>query len=298
MRYDFDQPIGRLSSLSCRTLLTPLRGDNSWALLSKYGTCPVGTEKSLGRHIKEPSFRNVPITSVPIRTLLRSNFAYCHREHNTPNVFLLPTTTSTQSATAAIKSLSQKPLGFFSVRFLPILSGSTSYRPTPNVDFKFTFCDCCFPTVTHRLRDCFLAHVTRSITEDPQSIHARTALPLNVFKHFTSAYLATKDIHSLTSTFDTETRKIVLFAYFHTIAALKEQEIDCPIPKQPESALLAAALSKKASIYALFEGQGTNGVYFDELQSLHDTYIPFVVPFVQTAFNPRDTTLINPSAPT
>ena len=52
-------------------------------------------------------------------------------------------------------------------------------------------------------------------------------------------------------------------------------------PKQ-ESALLAAALSEKASIFALFGGQGTNEVYFDKLQNLYDIYKPFVAPFVRT----------------
>jgi len=131
----------------------------------------------------------------------------------------------------------------------------------------------------------FLAHVARSISKDPQSTHARTALLVNVFKHFTSTYLATKDIHSLASTFDTQTRKTVLSAYFYALAVLKEQEIDGPIPEQPESALLTAALSKKASVFALFGGQGTNEVYFDELQNLHDIYTPFVAPFVQTLTN-------------
>ena len=66
-----------------------------------------------------------------------------------------------------------------------------------------------------------------------------------MFKCFSSTFLATKDIHSLTSTFDTDTRKIVLSAYFFAVAALKAREIDVSIPKQ-ESALLAAVLSKKA----------------------------------------------------
>jgi hypothetical protein len=43
--------------------------------------------------------------------------------------------------------------------------------------------------------------------------------------------------------------------------------IDALIPKQPESALLAVALSKNASVFALFGGQRTNEVYFDELAS-------------------------------
>jgi hypothetical protein len=33
---------------------------------------------------------------------------------------------------------------------------------------------------------------------------------------------------------------------------------------------------------ALFGGQGTNEVYFDELQNLYDIYKPFVAPFVRT----------------
>ena len=135
---------------------------------------------------------------------------------------------------------------------------------------------------TIELSASFLAYVAESIAED-QSTHARTALFLNVFKYFTSTYLATKDIYSLTSTFDTDTRKTVLSAYFLAVAALKAREIDASIPKQ-ESALLAAALSKKASVFALFGGQGTNEVYFDELQNLYDIYKPFVpvAPFVQT----------------
>jgi fatty acid synthase subunit beta len=117
---------------------------------------------------------------------------------------------------------------------------------------------------------------------DPQSTHARAALLLNVFKYFTSAYLATTDIHSLASTFDTDTRRIVLSAYFLAVTALRAQNLDASIPKQPGSALLAAASSKKASIFALFGGQGTNEVYFDELQNLYEIYKPFVAPFIQT----------------
>ena len=41
-------------------------------------------------------------------------------------------------------------------------------------------------------------------------------------------------------------------------------------------------MSKKASVFALFGGQGTNEVYFDELQNLYDIYKPFVAPFVQS----------------
>src|SRR6201999_3163502 len=54
------------------------------------------------------------------------------------------------------------------------------------------------------------------------------------------------------------------------------------IPAAPKSALLGAAFSGNASIYALFGGQGTNEVYLDELQSLYDIYKPFVASFIST----------------
>jgi hypothetical protein len=58
------------------------------------------------------------------------------------------------------------------------------------------------------------------IPED-QSTLARIALLLNVFNYFTPAYLATKDTHSLTSTFGTDTRRAILSAYYLAVAALK-----------------------------------------------------------------------------
>lgn len=126
----------------------------------------------------------------------------------------------------------------------------------------------------------FLAHVAAGINEDAQSMEARTALLSNVFKFFTSTYLSEKDIYTLTSAFDTETRKTVLSSYYQAVASLTERNIN--FPTQPNSALLEAAVSNKVSIFALFGGQGTNEVYFDELQYLYDVYKPFVSPFVQS----------------
>ena len=62
-----------------------------------------------------------------------------------------------------------------------------------------------------------------------------------------------------------------------------QRSINTSIPKK-ESEFIATALSKKASVFALFGGQGTNKVYFDKLQNLYDIYKPFVpvAPFVQT----------------
>ncbi|EKM78079.1 hypothetical protein AGABI1DRAFT_61049 [Agaricus bisporus var. burnettii JB137-S8] len=127
----------------------------------------------------------------------------------------------------------------------------------------------------------FLAHVASNIDNDSQSTEARIRLLLNVLKHFTSSYLATKDIHSLCASYSIDTRKTVLSAYYRAVAALENKD-SSSIPRQPESALLDAAKSGKASIFALFGGQGTNEVYFNELQSLYDIYQPYVTPFLES----------------
>lgn len=98
--------------------------------------------------------------------------------------------------------------------------------------------------------------------------------------HFTSSYLTTKDIHSLTESYDIDVRKSVLSSYFLAVAALEEQQVS-DLPRCPSSALLNAAAKGDASIYALFGGQGTNEVYFDELQNLYDIYTPYVSPFLR-----------------
>ncbi|KAF6759889.1 fatty acid synthetase alpha subunit [Ephemerocybe angulata] len=127
----------------------------------------------------------------------------------------------------------------------------------------------------------FLAHVASSVPKDPQSTNARTAVLYNVLKHFTSSYLATEDVHSLAATYSTETRKLVLSAYFSAVGTLQARGVEA-IPQQPESALLSAASSGKASIFALFGGQGTNEVYLDELQGFYDIYRPFVESFLKS----------------
>lgn len=127
----------------------------------------------------------------------------------------------------------------------------------------------------------FLAHISTRLHQESQSTNARTSLLLNVFKHFTSTYLTTKDVHSLVSGFDTDVRRVVLTSYFQALAALQALSVTT-VSGGPESALLTAATIGKASIFALFGGQGTNEVYFDELQSLYDIYKPFVAPFIAT----------------
>lgn len=125
----------------------------------------------------------------------------------------------------------------------------------------------------------FLAFVAQKIEETPQCKDVYTSLLFNVFKYFTSTYLSEQDVHTLASSYDTEVRKVVIASYVKGLATLRAQNV-ADIPTGAQSALLAAAASDSASIFAMFGGQGTNEVYFDELQSLYTIYKPFVAPFL------------------
>jgi fatty acid synthase subunit alpha len=125
-----------------------------------------------------------------------------------------------------------------------------------------------------------LGHVARSLKEDAQSKPARTAVLLNALKHFSKAFLAASDIHALTADYDVETRKTVISAYYLAVASLEEENVS-EIPRTSQPVLLQAAADGKASVYALFGGQGTNEVYFDELETLYKLYTPFIAAFLQ-----------------
>ncbi|KAI0950742.1 hypothetical protein AcW1_007973 [Taiwanofungus camphoratus] len=125
----------------------------------------------------------------------------------------------------------------------------------------------------------FLVHVAQKLDEDTQSTAARTTILRKALEQFTTSYLSQQDIHNVTAVFDADTRKTVLSAYFQAIGALEEKHVD-NIPRSTYPALFSAAEQKNASIYAIFGGQGTNEVYFDELQNLYDVYKPFVASFL------------------
>ncbi|KAI0787467.1 fatty acid synthase [Fomes fomentarius] len=127
----------------------------------------------------------------------------------------------------------------------------------------------------------FLRYVAGKLDEDAQSQAARTSILLKSLKYFTASYLTTQDIHVIVAAFDTEVRKTVLASYFRALAVLEAKNAS-DIPRAPSSALLSAATRGDASIYALFGGQGTNEVYFDELQTLYDIYKPYVSSFLTT----------------
>lgn len=106
----------------------------------------------------------------------------------------------------------------------------------------------------------------------------------NALSHFVTSYLSHQDIHTIASACDTEVRKTILKGFFHAVAILHQRDVQ-NVPHGPPSALLSAVGNNKASMYALFGGQGTNEVYFDELQNLYDIYTPFVSAYITTLTN-------------
>ncbi|KAK2463415.1 hypothetical protein APHAL10511_004501 [Amanita phalloides] len=125
----------------------------------------------------------------------------------------------------------------------------------------------------------FMGHIASKIQTNNASSDAHVQLLLDIFKFFNNSYLVVNDIHVVASGYDAELRKLILASYFKTFSVL-EEHVDAS--KRPRSAILSAARSKKASIYAVFGGQGTNEIYFEELQALYDIYKPFVISFLNT----------------
>ena len=126
----------------------------------------------------------------------------------------------------------------------------------------------------------FVADRVRATPEDTPEHAARLAVLLKAVSHFTTTLLSDIDIHSLVASYEHEARKKVLSAFYVAHAILVKYNVE-GTPKLATPSLLAEALSGRASVFALFGGQGINEVYFDELQTLYDTYRPFVEPFLR-----------------
>jgi fatty acid synthase subunit alpha, fungi type len=130
----------------------------------------------------------------------------------------------------------------------------------------------------------FVAERVRDTPEDMPEHPARLAILLKTFSHFTTTLLSDIDIHSLVASYEHEARKKVLSAFYVAHAILVKYNVE-GTPKLPTPSLLAESLSGRASIFALFGGQGINEIYFDELQTLFDTYRPLVEPFLRSMVN-------------
>lgn len=124
----------------------------------------------------------------------------------------------------------------------------------------------------------FLGFLASSV--DSSAPH--TSVLTSAVKQFTTQFLSSTDIHSLTATFAPDSRNVILKGYFAALAALESRVAPAEVPRAPQSALLEAAKAGKASIFGLFGGQGTNEVYFAELKGLYDIYKPYVLELITT----------------
>ena len=83
-----------------------------------------------------------------------------------------------------------------------------------------------------------LAFVAKRVNSNPNSLRPWTNLLCNVFKRFAEFYLASKDVHTSTSTIDLDVRKTVTFSYFKVLMTLESSTVT-DVLRQPPSALFA-----------------------------------------------------------
>jgi fatty acid synthase subunit alpha, fungi type len=108
----------------------------------------------------------------------------------------------------------------------------------------------------------------RAAPEDTPEHAARLAILLRAVSHFTTTLLSEIDIHSLVASYEHEPRKKVPSAFYVARANLVEYDVE-GTPKLATPSLLAEALSGRASIFALFGGQGINEIYCSSIHAVH-----------------------------
>ncbi|KAI9314935.1 fatty acid synthase [Dichotomocladium elegans] len=106
---------------------------------------------------------------------------------------------------------------------------------------------------------------------------ARTA-----FVDFRARYLKDNDVHAITRNLSSESRSVVISAYFASLVVLKNSNVLTSEEATPSrSALFAASARGDTKIFAAFGGQGNIEEYFDELADIWNTYNGFVRGFVE-----------------
>ncbi|KAJ3106179.1 3-oxoacyl-[acyl-carrier-protein] synthase [Phlyctochytrium bullatum] len=105
-----------------------------------------------------------------------------------------------------------------------------------------------------------------------------------VFLHLHDKFLAKNNVHTVTRGLEAAPRRRVLSVYYNALAQLKRQALVSTEEYLPRpSALFAAVEAGRASLFAVFGGQGNVEEYFDELVSLWETYPSIATSFVNQA---------------
>ena len=130
----------------------------------------------------------------------------------------------------------------------------------------------------------FITDHVRATPEDTPKHVALLTILLRAISHFTTTLLSDIDIHSLIASYEHKVRMKVLSTFYVACTILMEYAVE-GTPKLTTPFLLAETLSGCTSIFALFGGQGINEIYFNELQTLFNTYRPLVEPFLASVID-------------
>ncbi|TPX31149.1 hypothetical protein SmJEL517_g05464 [Synchytrium microbalum] len=102
-----------------------------------------------------------------------------------------------------------------------------------------------------------------------------------VFSHFQHQFLRHHNIHTVVRDMPSETQSTILKTYYAALVALRKQGLISREEFLPSpSALMSAADSGKARLFAVFGGQGNIEEYFDELVSINASYEALIKPFL------------------
>ena len=101
------------------------------------------------------------------------------------------------------------------------------------------------------------------LEETPKHAAHLAILPKAV-SHFSTTYFSDIDIHSLLASYEHEAHEKALSTFYIAHGILVEYSVE-GTPKFATPSFLAELLSGRASIFAIFGGQGINEIYFEEL---------------------------------
>jgi fatty acid synthase subunit beta len=124
----------------------------------------------------------------------------------------------------------------------------------------------------------FLHFATNRAANEPQFLPVARTL----FIDFGTQYLKKNDVHAITRALSSESKKVVIQAYYSALVVLKQHGVLSAEEAAPaKSALFEAATRGDAKLFAIFGGQGNIEEYFDELSDIWETYQGLVKPFVE-----------------
>lgn len=124
----------------------------------------------------------------------------------------------------------------------------------------------------------FLLFATNRAASESQFLPVARTL----FIDFGIQYLKKNDVHAITRSLSSESKKVVIQAYYSALVVLKEHDVLSAEEAAPaKSALFEAATRGDAKLFAIFGGQGNIEEYFDELSDIWETYQGLVKPFVE-----------------